>query len=389
MGKVWIKIAPNPDTFQLVDEYGQYKTLGPGIFKVAPHPNPSDSNLVLAKVADKFTFDYKIYDMGNKNYMDHIKKTWESEIFVEENRNLGVIFNGIRGTGKTIMAKLLCNYLDIPVVLITQYLDGLDEYIASLPFECVVLIDEAEKTFTKETDLCLLKMIDGVIKGPRKLYLLTTNELTLNANLFGRPGRIRYIKEFSNLDIETIKEFLEDNLKDKSKKLDIINYINLLEISTIDILRSIVDEVNIHGELPENSMLNVEKAKYIFDAITHDEGIISIDEFKKIVADINSLTDWNSLENQPVPEEENSKDFKNYQEWLEFKQQISPAKLTSQSCFMFKGYPTNLGIIETEPDKDGVFTLIWKNYDGTKSEVLVKILGVRKNPSLYGNGLAI
>lgn len=252
-----------------------------------------------------------------------------------------------------------------------------------------MLIDEAEKTFTKDTDSCLLKMIDGVMKGARKLFLLTTNELTLNVNLFGRPGRIRYIKEFGNLDPETINEFLNDSLKDQSKRENILSYIDLLEISTIDILRCVVDEVNIHGVLLENSMLNVERARYVFDALTYNEGEYSIDEFKKLVAGINSLTDWGLLVKKPLPEGEEDNDYTNHQDWLLYRKNIDLSRLTSQSSFMFKGLNTNYGTIEIEPDKDGVFIVTGKNYDGTKNETFVKILGTKRSPSLYGNGLVI
>ena len=55
--------------------------------------------------------------------------------------------------------------------------------------------------------------IDGVYNACRRLYILTTNQLTLNDNLLGRPGRIRYRFEFSNLLPEAIEEYLKDNLR--------------------------------------------------------------------------------------------------------------------------------------------------------------------------------
>lgn len=100
-------------------------------------------------------------------------------------------FNGLKGTGKTIGAKILSNRMGIPVILVNAPYNGLLDFIQSLCFECVVLIDEAEKTFHENGEI-LLKMIDGVYNEKRKLYLLTTNNLYLDSNLLGRPGRIRY-----------------------------------------------------------------------------------------------------------------------------------------------------------------------------------------------------
>ena len=108
-------------------------------------------------------------------------------------------FNGLKGTGKTIGAKILSNRMGIPVILVNAPYNGLLDFIQSLCFECVVLIDEAEKTFHENGEI-LLKMIDGVYNEKRKLYLLTTNNLYLDSNLLGRPGRIRYFKQFGNLN---------------------------------------------------------------------------------------------------------------------------------------------------------------------------------------------
>ena len=110
-------------------------------------------------------------------------------------------------------------------------------------------------------------MIDGVYNNSRKLYILTTNRLTVNENLIGRPGRIRYIQEFRNLPVEAIKEYCADNLRDMSKLDTVLQEIDLLEISTIDILKAIVEEINIFGEISDSIQLNIPKANYVFDIL--------------------------------------------------------------------------------------------------------------------------
>ena len=105
--------------------------------------------------------------------------------------------------------------------------------------------------------------MDGVYNiGYRKIFLLTTNQMTVNENLVGRPSRIRYVKKFGNLDLKTVKEYLDDNLKVKEAYQDLINYIDTLSTSTIDILKSIVNEVNIHG------IDGLTKAKEFFNVST-------------------------------------------------------------------------------------------------------------------------
>ena len=212
---------------------------GSGVFVVVQISTPMMKRIGLKKIGEKFDFDFKLYELGSEPIIRLVKKTWNSDTFIEGNKNLGVIFNGIKGTGKTISAKLLCNAIGLPVVIVQNNGDGLLPFLQSLNFECVVFIDEAEKTFKKgEDDDILLRLIDGVYNACRRLYILTTNQLTLNDNLLGRPGRIRYRFEFSNLLPEAIEEYLKDNLRPDmvDQKEKILQQIDLLEISTIDIL---------------------------------------------------------------------------------------------------------------------------------------------------------
>lgn len=130
-------------------------------------------------------------------------------------------------------------------------------------------MDEFEKNFS-EGHQEILQMMDGVYNSEyRKVFLLTTNELNINENLLGRPSRIRYVKEFGNLDKETVEEYLNENLHDLSAKQTIIEFIDTLTISTIDILKSIVTEVNIHGIDKFNEyreFFNVTTESYLYTA---------------------------------------------------------------------------------------------------------------------------
>lgn len=132
------------------------------------------------------------------------------------------------------------------------------EFVQMLEFECIILLDEAEKVFDgKEASQALLKMIDGVMNKSRKMYLLTTNTLTVNENLIGRPGRIKYIKSFGNITAKAINQYVDDNLEVPQAREDVMTLVNSLEISTIDTLKAIVDEANIHGVISDDNCLNV------------------------------------------------------------------------------------------------------------------------------------
>lgn len=193
---------------------------------------------------DKFTFDYKVYGL-EKRFMQHVLKAYEST-----KGNFGVLMNGTKGTGKSVTAKLLANAFKIPVIIVKSFGDnnqGLIEYLASFNFDCVLFFDEFEKNFN-EKDSSILQIMDGVYTSQyRKIFLLTTNETYINDNLLSRPSRLRYVREFGNLEKEIVMEFLNDTLEDKSAMDKVMEYVDTLEISTIDILKTIVEDINIFG----------------------------------------------------------------------------------------------------------------------------------------------
>ena len=199
---------------------------------------------VLEPYANKFTFDYKIYDLQN-DFIDHVCKTYNNTI-----GNLGILLNGTKGTGKTVTAKELANKLNLPVIIVKNFGDknqDLIEYLSTINTDCIFFFDEFEKNFN-ENDSTILQIMDGVYNSSnRRVFLLTTNTMTINDNLIGRPSRIRYVKTFGNLDLKVVKEYLNDNLEDKTCVEEVIEFIDSLSISTIDILKSIVNEINIHG----------------------------------------------------------------------------------------------------------------------------------------------
>lgn len=361
-------------------------TPGTGVFQIHEDRSMSGSRLGLVKLADSFQFNFKIYDLGIEDIMQKIEKTWNSDVFVNGDKNLGVIFNGLKGTGKTIGAKILSNRMGIPVILVNAPYNGLLDFIQSLCFECVVLIDEAEKTFHENGEI-LLKMIDGVYNEKRKLYLLTTNNLYLDNNLLGRPGRIRYIKQFGNLNPNAIKEYLNDNLNDKSKAEDVIKAVDTLEISTIDILKAIVDEVNIHGEIGEHSMLNVPKARYKIDIIKFDDlKREDFDDFKQFMKDHvpadESLRSW--LDKPWRVNEENKQE--DNQDMIEDKFDMSCwiTQIASSSPVIIKGQNSQIGEVIEEVDANGYF-VVQDNY--SDDEVLCRILNYHDAPSLYRGSL--
>jgi len=358
---------------------------GAGVFSV--YQDMQTHRLGLTKLDDAFKFDFKIYDLGCEDVFENIIRTWNSEQFTSSSRNLGVIFNGLKGTGKTIAAKIISNRMALPVVIVPQAYDGIQDFIASLCFECIVLIDEAEKTF-KDNQECLLKLIDGVYNEARKLYIMTTNKLSIDENLIGRPGRIRYIKRFGNLSAKAVSDFTDDNLEDASKKQKVLELVDSLEISTIDILKAIVEETNITGSVPTDSLLNVPRANYRYSVLMFrgldDSKWDALKEYvRTTLGKDEELRSW--LPKQWKKDEDGTE--WNNEERLEQEFGCSCCTYTVSSNYsvLFKDQSTMWGTVLSEPDKEKWFQME-ENY-GDKDVVLCYLLHSYDAPSLYRGGL--
>ena len=358
---------------------------GNGIFRI--YENPQTKRLGLEKIDDTFRFDFKIYDLECEEIISKVIKTWTSDLFRESNKNLGVIFNGIKGTGKTIAAKLLCNRIGLPVIVVSKPVDGMLEFIQSLHFEGIILIDEAEKTFDEERDI-LLKMIDGVYNDMRKLYVLTTNKLSIDENLLGRPGRIRYIKEFSNLSAKAVNDVIDDNLNDISLKDEILKVVDSLEFSTIDILKTIIDECNIMGSVPSDSTLNIPKAKYKIQIISFDNLEL---KFHRELQDyiINHLAADESVINwlqKVIGTDGKGKKFKKNLDLIEemYDCRVCIEWRPTSTLGVYIGKHLGCGTVNSEPDRYGFFT---READWDNSTELCCLCNDYNIPSLYRGNL--
>lgn len=377
-----------------------HSTPGPGIFTIVMKNTPGSKELGLRLLSDKFTFpEGKLYDLGSQKLREKIKKYWWSEQSITERRSLGVIFNGIKGSGKTVEGKKLCNLLDLPVIIVDNSYDGMIlGFLREIQFDAIIFVDEAEKIFKLgDEDDILLRMIDSVSTGEtgRKLFILTTNTLSLNSNLLGRTQRIRYILNFKNLPSEVVNEYVDDNLKPEYAHLkkNILEKVDLLEISTIDLLKGIVDEVNITGECdsPEEDLMNIPLSRYTYTVLElkgcSSEDIQKVkDIIKKNLPDGMAVYEWLKGTHKETDSDGKEEEYSNESilEALDFIDYVYPAKMKSQYSAIWRDSETSLGYILTEPDDYGIFTYK-DNYD--KEDHVAILLGKSSNPSLYRSSL--
>lgn len=249
------------------------QSLDDGIYRL--HQNPMTGEIFLERIADSFYFGFKLYGIDN-TFVSHVLDTYNKQ---ETKRNIGILLNGAKGTGKTVTAKMLCNKLGLPVIIVDSPMGGLAHFLAGINHDCVFLFDEFEKNFRLKDDdediagESLLSIMDGVYNTNNcHIFILTTNELRINSNLLSRPSRIRYLKTFNDVIDESIRdEYIDDNLKYPQYKESLIDYFDTLTIGTIDILKSLVDEINLHNcDVDEfKKFFNVDEASYEYCVKTH------------------------------------------------------------------------------------------------------------------------
>lgn len=213
------------------------------VYRLSHH---SDHGLFLTHVQDTFPLPKKLYGLDS-HLIEHVT------VAVERTRkNIGILLSGLKGAGKTITAKQLCNILKLPIILIASAYPGVNSFINDIKEDVTIFVDEYEKVFKHDGD-ALLTVMDGALdNGYRRIFLLTTNSLNVNQNLLERTGRIRYLRNYTDLSLETINEIVDDTLVRTNYRVDIIAFISTLETITIDIVLAIVEEVNIMGKPPND-----------------------------------------------------------------------------------------------------------------------------------------
>lgn len=211
-----------------------------------------------------FKFPPKIYGDAEKLATRYLNT------FNSINGNIGILLSGTKGTGKSVTAKLTANNSGLAVIIITEafYDDGFKSFLSNISQMCVVLVDEFEKVYyNNDLQNNFLSILDGVFEG-KKMFIFTSNEKDrVNQYMLNRPGRIHYLGEYDTLSDDIIEDVINDNLKNLENKEGLISVLNVLGTITMDILISLIREMNMYKETANESIkyLNLKPESNMYD----------------------------------------------------------------------------------------------------------------------------
>lgn len=217
-------------------------------------------------IKDDFKLPKKLY--GDFNHLDR----WLASFTYNTGKNMGIILTGQKGGGKTIDAQLFCKKMNMPVIMVTENFSGPEfiDFITNPELgECIIFIDEFEKIYgrgTTDESVDLLSIMDGNY-NTKLLFLLTVNDYNLDKYLINRLGRIKYRRDYSDLEDSVIEEVIGDMLDNKSHKDSIYKFFEKVNMKSFDLLINIIKEMNLFKEdaLECGKHLNLKSEDKMYD----------------------------------------------------------------------------------------------------------------------------
>ncbi len=230
------------------DAITSFATLPPTSYVVKEDPRKDEFYL---EQMEGFTSPSKVYGDTLKN-ADRIMSTFS----VRQN-STGVLLTGEKGSGKTLLARILGNRMNeqgYPVIMVTSTpkIEGLNKFLDTIREPAMVFFDEFEKIYNRHGEQHkLLSLLDGVYMN-KKLFVLTCNDKNnIDSHMKNRPGRIFYSIEYTGLEADFIREYCTDTLKDQSQIDSVCKIAALFTEFNFDLLKAVVEEMNRYNESAE------------------------------------------------------------------------------------------------------------------------------------------
>lgn len=198
--------------------------------RIVPKPEGLDYELVLGKVyslvynngdGENYLVEDKDFEFPANYYQTESDKkliTKSIKTFNEtEKMTTGVLLSGLKGSGKTLLAKKLAMESGLPIIVIDKSVSAgdIEQFFARVTTDVCIIFDEIDKYWNTRY---LLGFLDGVKPTCKKLVICTCNdEDEIDDYLNDRCSRIRYKKTFSGLTKDVASGIINSFIKDKDK----------------------------------------------------------------------------------------------------------------------------------------------------------------------------
>jgi SpoVK/Ycf46/Vps4 family AAA+-type ATPase len=239
--------------------------------RIINKPTGLDYDLVNGKVYnlkwDRYSGVSYFEEDGSLSLPAKVHTTKSDDIFIKRvntyfqktsKLSTGVMLSGIKGTGKTVMAKVIAKNSNLPIIVVDEDYptSRINDFFRKFETPVTIIFDEVDKHWDTEN---LLGWLDGVQTNAKKLVLFTcNNEDRVNDYLKDRCSRVRYIRHFEANDNA---RFLREILRDKGIAEDNIEntytfIVNNFGLLSIDNILSFIDEKLLFPELSNEEIFN-------------------------------------------------------------------------------------------------------------------------------------
>lgn len=272
-----MKFLKNDNTWSLIPDarLDVRDRLPVGNYTVCKHPLTGEYFL---EESESFTLPKKLYGKTNR-HANRILQTFEER---QPGTQVGVFLSGVKGSGKTLLAKQVAVNSGLPVIIVNAPFsdDRFMRTLQGIEQPAVVLFDEFEKLYDRDAQESILTLFDGVYTARNKIMVITCNDkYSVQGFFHNRPSRLRYAISFNGLEADFIKEYCDDVLRDSSYTDSIIGLSAACDDFNFDMLQILVDELNRYGGTFDDAVeiLNVKpmghggKTKWKVSVVTPDE----------------------------------------------------------------------------------------------------------------------
>lgn len=222
---------------------------------ILPKPKGADYELINGGVYDlkwdrfegraiftengKLNLPDKVYELEE----DTTFKTRVLNNFNKNDKSVGIMLAGTKGTGKTMLAKVIAKESNLPIIIVdSQYpANRLVTFFKQFTTPVCIIFDEIEKNFDTSS---MLDFLDGVEKTTKKLVLMTCNDLNrVSEYLQDRCSRVRYIRKYTPTDnLAFLPMLIEDKQIKNAKEVE--EFIKTkFKLPSIDNINAFLNEI--------------------------------------------------------------------------------------------------------------------------------------------------